>query len=462
MGNSLLIGTSTQYSTGLAGNKVRYMRYQAQYTGIVKEIAVIDNNTGYCKVALYADDNGNPGARLSYDNTERYISQANTWFYFPIPDYQISAGTYYWLAYGSEATLGGLGQTGSNLMKDITFSSYNWPDPADSGLTTHGYNLSIGGWGVLTLAPSGIAQPVVYGSHTVKPYYFIVPSGIEQIIGYGEPTLAPTQEIAPTGIEQTTQLGQPAILTAQPINPPSIEQPTALGTPELVKLLQEIQPTGIQQSTALGTHQLEKLLQTIEPQGIQQAVSFGQPEIIQQQFVSPAGIQQTIAYGTHQVGVVGIISPTGISQKVEFGTHQLTKYVWHIILDGQYAVDTPTLNRVFIIGRDDNGNPVYGLASDSDEIALVGERLDFRQDLSVPSSTLAQGVASAVLSKMRLNGNRGIILIPPNCGQELWDVVQITDKGANQQAAKYRVIGIRLEYDQRQARYQQQLILGAP
>jgi hypothetical protein len=63
---------------------------------------------------------------------------------------------------------------------------------------------------------------------------------------------------------------------------------------------------------------------------------------------------------------------------------------------------------------------------------------------------------------MRLTTKRGVILIPPNCGQELWDVVQITDAGANQSAIKFRVVGLRLEYHPREARYQHKLILGAP
>jgi hypothetical protein len=74
----------------------------------------------------------------------------------------------------------------------------------------------------------------------------------------------------------------------------------------------------------------------------------------------------------------------------------------------------------------------------------------------------AADVANAILSKMRLTGKRGVILIPPNCGQELFDVVQITDSGANQPAVKFRVVGLRFEYLPKQARYQHRLILGAP
>jgi hypothetical protein len=134
----------------------------------------------------------------------------------------------------------------------------------------------------------------------------------------------------------------------------------------------------------------------------------------------------------------------------------------HVILDGQYLTETPETNRSFVIGRDQYGNPVWGEAQDSTEIGLVGERLDFQQELAIPTTAQAGDVASAILAKMRLTGKRGVILIPPNCGQELFDVVQITDSGANQQAVKFRVVGIRFEYNPKQARYEHRLILGAP
>ena len=144
------------------------------------------------------------------------------------------------------------------------------------------------------------------------------------------------------------------------------------------------------------------------------------------------------------------------------GSPTLLKYVWHVILDGQYLTETPETNRAFVIGRDQYGNPVYGTAVNTDEVALVGERLDFIPDPAIPTTAQAGDVASAVLSKMRLMGKRGVILIPPNCGQELFDVVQISDAGANQSAVTFRVVGLRFEYNPKQARYQHKLILGAP
>jgi len=91
----------------------------------------------------------------------------------------------------------------------------------------------------------------------------------------------------------------------------------------------------------------------------------------------------------------------------------------------------------------------------------VGERLDFQQELAIPLTAQAADVAAAILSKMRITSKKGLILIPPNCGQELFDVVQISDAGANQSAVSFRVVGIRFEYNPKQAQYSQKLILAA-
>ena len=133
----------------------------------------------------------------------------------------------------------------------------------------------------------------------------------------------------------------------------------------------------------------------------------------------------------------------------------------HIIIDGQYITESPEINRAYIIGRDADGNPVFGTALTQSEIDLVGERLDFNQELSIPTGSNADDVADAILKKMRLSKSRGFILIPPNCGAELWDAIYINDELCAQDAIKYRILAIRFDYEPRQARYHHKLILGA-
>jgi len=210
----------------------------------------------------------------------------------------------------------------------------------------------------------------------------------------------------------------------------------------------------------------ESLLQTISPESTVQPIAYGTPEVSIWGILKPTSIVQQIVVGVPTVegGIPGgfVILPQSIVQPISIGSPTILKYVWHVVLDGQYNIESPAVNRAYVIGRDIYGNPVYGTAVDSTELGLVGERLDFQQDPAIPTEAKAADVANAILAKMRLTGKRGVILIPPNCGQELFDVVQITDAGANQSAVKFRVVGIRFEYNPKQARYHHKLILGAP
>jgi len=249
--------------------------------------------------------------------------------------------------------------------------------------------------------------------------------------------------------------------TAPTISPSGIEQPVALGTPQVIPGAGIIYPSGIAQTIVYGTPTLI-YPQTLSPSGIAQLVVFGTPVMIVPGFIYPPGIEQIVVLGTPTLIYPQTLSPQGISQVIIFGTAALFKLLNHVILDGQYATETPRINRAYVIGRDIYGNPVYGTAVDSTELGLVGERLDFQQELAVPTEAKAGDVASAILAKMRLSGKGGVILIPPNCGQELFDVVQVTDTQGNQSAVKFRVVGIRFEYNPKQARYQHKLILGAP
>ena len=307
-----------------------------------------------------------------------------------------------------------------------------------------------------TLYPSGISQVTALG--TPQLILFIQPSSIVQAVAYGTPTVATAALIiSPTGIEQVVALGTPAVQPgAVIISPSGIEQLLAYGTPLLNFILY---PSGISQPLAYGASQLNLILY---PSGISQPIVIGTPALTYPQTLSPQGIAQPIVIGTPSVSIYGFIGPSGIAQLVAIGSPALLKYVWHVILDGQYIAESPDINRAYVIGRDANGNPIYGEAHDSAESSLVGERLDFTQELAIPTTALAGDVASAILAKMRLTGKRGVILIPPNCGQELFDVVQVSDSMANQSAVTFRVVGVRFEYNPKQARYAHKLILGAP
>jgi len=374
-----------------AANYIIFTRFQAEATGTVSEIKVKAQDPGNVKVAIYADSSGEPGSLLNSTGSAAVVAGWNT---FALTPTSVTSGTYYWLAVMLDTTGAAMYNNTSGVMryKSLAFASA-WPNPAGSGYSSGSFHGLLAGWGVLIISPSGLSQPLAYGT----------------------PKL---------------------ILT---IKPPGYQQPIAYGTPA-------VSVAGL----------------VISPPGLEVVVAYGAPSLLYPQTISPPGLDVVIAYGTPSVGIVGVISVPGHDQIIEYGTPTLLKYVWHVILDGRYLTESPETNRSFVIGRDQYGNPVWGEAQDSTEIALVGERLDFQQELAIPTTAQAEDVAEAILSKMRLTEKRGVILIPPNCGQELFDVVQITDAGANQSAVKFRVVGFRFEYNPRHARYHHKLILGAP
>jgi hypothetical protein len=150
---------------------------------------------------------------------------------------------------------------------------------------------------------------------------------------------------------------------------------------------QTLLPSSIVQAIAYGKPTVATAALIIYPTSVVQPISIGTPTLKYPQTLSPSSIVVTIVYGTPSVGIVGVagfIYPQSIIQPVAIGIPTILKYVWHVILDGQYATETPGVNRAYVIGRDAYGNPVYGEAHDSAESSLVGERLDFQPGAGHP------------------------------------------------------------------------------
>jgi hypothetical protein len=68
--------------------------------------------------------------------------------------------------------------------------------------------------------------------------------------------------------------------------------------------------------------------------------------------------------------------------------------------------------------------------------------------------------AKAYLRGAELSSVNGFILVPVNCGQQLYDVIDITDSRAGLDAARRRVLGLSLVYGPKSGEYQQRLLLG--
>jgi hypothetical protein len=133
----------------------------------------------------------------------------------------------------------------------------------------------------------------------------------------------------------------------------------------------------------------------------------------------------------------------------------------HPILAGQYA-SSVTASRARAIGQDVDANRIVQDAFDWDLLQLAIDILEQDYDPNLQTAPRAQERADALLRQMSLRAGRGNLIIPTNVGQELVDVVEVTDERCGISAKNYRVQGIRTLYDRRTARYEQCITLVAP
>ncbi len=91
-----------------------------------------------------------------------------------------------------------------------------------------------------------------------------------------------------------------------------------------------------------------------------------------------------------------------------------------------------------------------------------GDSLQLIEDLNLLTAAVARERGEAYLRKAEIESLGGFIRIPANCGQQLYDVIAITDPAAGLLSAKRRVLGITLNYLPLKGIYEQILTLGAP
>jgi len=133
----------------------------------------------------------------------------------------------------------------------------------------------------------------------------------------------------------------------------------------------------------------------------------------------------------------------------------------HPILSGKYT-EAVTVSRVRAIGRDSGDNRILEEAFDWDLLQLAIDQLEQDYDPNLQTATRAQERADAILRQMSLRAERGNLVIPTNVGQELLDVVEVTDERCGISEENYRILAIQTDYDRRQGIYTQRLALCAP
>jgi hypothetical protein len=137
-------------------------------------------------------------------------------------------------------------------------------------------------------------------------------------------------------------------------------------------------------------------------------------------------------------------------------THQFS------IAEGEEDIIIP--NKIIVVDKLPSTNPpqaatYVGIATDTISYPLIGGCVDIIVDGSVTSNATAQAKAEAIIANRLAQSKYGKIVVPMNCGQEVTDMVTVTDtrSGFNYQA---RVSRIDWEFDPAVNIYQQILTLG--
>jgi hypothetical protein len=133
----------------------------------------------------------------------------------------------------------------------------------------------------------------------------------------------------------------------------------------------------------------------------------------------------------------------------------------HAILSGKYT-NAVTVSRARAIGRDGSDNRILEEAQDWNLLQLAIDILEQDYDPNLQDAARAQERADAILCTAAQEAQRGQIVVPTNCGQELLDVVEVTDERCGISEENYRVETIQTHYDRRRGIYTQRLMLCAP
>lgn len=129
----------------------------------------------------------------------------------------------------------------------------------------------------------------------------------------------------------------------------------------------------------------------------------------------------------------------------------------HGVREGRYADPVPRYSRALVFGS--------GHTSDesewSDFPVLFGRPIHIH-DASLDTREKADARAAAETRRMAIHTARGSMTVPVNAGQELYDVIEVTDTTAGINSARYRTLGLETRYavGPRGSRYEQIIHLG--
>jgi len=136
--------------------------------------------------------------------------------------------------------------------------------------------------------------------------------------------------------------------------------------------------------------------------------------------------------------------------------------VAHPVIEGSYRQGAWKLNRLQVEGYDLSGDePIIVDSFAWSEIAHGCDRLSQVEDRNIATVSEAEQRGETYLRQAEIESSSGMIRVPVSCGQQLYDVVDITDSKAGLGAEKKRVAGLVMLYHTRRGEYEQRLLLGS-
>jgi hypothetical protein len=133
----------------------------------------------------------------------------------------------------------------------------------------------------------------------------------------------------------------------------------------------------------------------------------------------------------------------------------------HSIFEGKYYRGALELNRIQIEGRDaDTDSQILVDSFGWDEIDRIDERWQQLSDRNIGTVTQAQERGLAYFREAEIHTANGYMRMPVNCGQQVYDVIEVTDIRTGLSAEPRRVLAISLLYNPQCGEYEQRLLLG--
>jgi hypothetical protein len=145
---NLIGSTSNNGSFSPPTDQLYMARFQATATGTLNSLKVFTAVAAHkCKLAIYSESNSLPSTLLAATGE---ITTVFGWNTGSISNVTITSGTYYWIAIAADANFNYQNQStgGTYRNKSITYSGFNFPDPAGSLPNSGNNNLELVGYGL--------------------------------------------------------------------------------------------------------------------------------------------------------------------------------------------------------------------------------------------------------------------------------------------------------------------------